>query len=429
VIDDAAEAARALGDVLDDAVRLRLRADVPVGGYLSCGLDSSVVCALAQRHLGGELYTFSLSFTDAAFDEAPFQARVAEALRTNHRSVRIDGREIVDLLPTVVHQAEQPLLRAAPAPLLRLSKAVRDSGLKVVLTGEGADEFLLGYDLFKETRVRQFWARRPSSTWRPRLLRRLYPYLPFDRQGEAMLRSVFGAGLDEPGRPGFSHRLRWDTGQRVSRFFSARFVVDTLDFDPADDLLQAMPERVRSSSPLRQAQWLEVHTLLSGYLLSAQGDRMLMASAVEGRFPFLDHRLIDVAQRIPEHLRLRGLNEKHVLKRAAVGLVPEDVLRRRKFPYRAPAPVSLVGRDAPTWVAEALAPEAIDAVGVFDGQRVARLLEKLRQPARDQAMPSEADSMALMAVVSTQLLASSLLQTLPSTAGTSSREQTSEVAS
>ena len=408
-INDAGEAARVLRDTLDDAVRLRLRADVPVGAYLSGGLDSSVVCALAQRHLGGELYSFSLSFAHGAFDELAFQSEVARALRTNHRSIRVDDADVAAVLPTVVRQAEQPLLRAAPAPLFLLSRLVRDSGLKVVLTGEGADEFLLGYDIYKETRVRQFWARQPSSTLRPRLLRRLYPYLPVERQGDAVLRAVFGAGLEAPSRAGFSHLVRWEAGARIARFFSSRFAADTLDFDPVADVLQAMPARIQNSSTMQQAQWLEVNTLLSGYLLSAQGDRMLMSNAIEGRFPFLDHRVIEVAQRIPEHLRLRGLDEKFVLKRAARGLVPERVLQRPKFPYRAPAPLSLLGDAAPAWVRDILSVDAVDAVGVFDGQKVARLADKLRARDASQASPSESDAMALMAIVSTQLLASTLL--------------------
>jgi asparagine synthase (glutamine-hydrolysing) len=412
-IEDPTTAARTLHDVLDDAVRLRLRADVPVGAYLSGGLDSSVVCALAQRHLGGELYTFSLSFSDGAFDEVVFQREVAAALRTNHKSIRVDDHELARVLPTVVRQAEQPLLRAAPAPLFLLSRLVRDSGLKVVLTGEGADEFLLGYDIYKETRVRQFWARQPSSTLRPRLLRRLYPYLPFERQGDAVLRAVFGAGLESPHQAGFSHRIRWEAGARIARFFSAEFAAETIDFDPVADVLQAMPEGVRRTSPLQQAQWLEVNTLLSGYLLSAQGDRMLMGNAVEGRFPFLDHRVIAVAQRIPERLRLRGLDEKFILKRAARGLVPEAVLRRPKFPYRAPAPLSLVGDDAPAWARDALSIDAVDAVGVFDGHKVARLIDKLRARDATRAAPSESDSMALMAIASTQLLANTVLAARP----------------
>jgi asparagine synthase (glutamine-hydrolysing) len=427
-IDDAREAARVLHDVLDDAVRLRLRADVPVGGYLSGGLDSSVVCALAQRHLGGELHTFSVSFSNGAFDEVSFQRDVARALRTNHRSIRVDDNDVAAILPTVVRQAEQPLLRSAPAPLFLLSRLVRDSGLKVVLTGEGADEFLLGYDIYKETRVRRFWARQPASSLRPRLLRRLYPYLPIDRQGDAVLRSVFGAGLDSPTTAGFSHRLRWDAAARLARFFSAGFAADSLDVDPVADVLSSMPASVQTASALKQAQWLEVNTLLSGYLLSAQGDRMLMGNAVEGRFPFLDHRVIAVAQRIPEHLRLRGLDEKFVLKQAARGLVPDAVLRREKFPYRAPAPLSLVSDDAPPWARDALSVDAIDAVGVFDGHKVGRLLDKLRVRDATRAALSESDAMALMAVASTQLLADTVLHARPpSTTRTPSLSSTTTI--
>jgi asparagine synthase (glutamine-hydrolysing) len=429
-IDDVDAATAALRDALEDAVALRLRADVPVGAYLSGGLDSSVVCALAQEKLQGSLQTFSLSFAHEAFDEAGFQRDVAEALGTSHRSVRVDDAAVVGLLPTVVRQAEQPLLRSAPAPLFLLSRLVRDSGLKVVLTGEGSDEFLLGYDVFKETRIRRFWARQPTSTLRPRLLRRLYPWLPVGRSGDAYLQATFRAGFATPDHPGFSHQLRWDLADRIGRFFAARFVEATADYDPVEELLQAMPERVRRGSALLQAQWLETTTLLSGYLLSAQGDRMLLGNAVEGRFPFLDHRVIAVAQRIPERLRLRGLDEKFVLKRAARGLVPDNVLRRTKFPYRAPAPLGLVADDAPPWARAMLSPEAIDAVGVFDGAKVQRLLAKLRSAAAEHARPAEADAMTLMAVVSTQLLAEAARSwTTPATSTATRREHSAEVLS
>ncbi|RYZ34958.1 MAG: asparagine synthetase B, partial [Myxococcaceae bacterium] len=141
---------------------------------------------------------------------------------------------------------------------------------------------------------------------------------------------------------------------------------------------------------------------LSGYLLSAQGDRMLLGNAVEGRFPFLDTGVMEFAARVPEQLRLRGLDEKHLLKRYSQGKVPASILERSKFPYRAPIAGALVGPEAPAWARELLAPEAVATTGVFDARKVERLVAKLRAP---NSTESEADTMALFAVASTQLLA------------------------
>jgi asparagine synthase (glutamine-hydrolysing) len=324
--------------------------------------------------------------------------------------VLVSNREIGELLPAVVRQAEQVLLRSAPAPLLRLSGLVRACDTKVVLTGEGSDEIFLGYDLFRETRVRLFWARQPSSTSRPALLRRLYPYLPMSQQGHELLRQFFGVGLDDPQALGFSHLPRWSASGRIARFFSPAFAARVEEEDPVASVLASLPARVREWRPLARAQYLEMKTLLAGYLLSAQGDRMLMGNSVEGRFPFLDHRLIAFAAALPERLKLRGLDEKWILKSYGARWVPTTILERKKFPYRAPIAAALTGPTAPDWVRELLSREAVLQVGVFDEGKVAKLLAKL---SAHGATASEADSQAITAVATTQLLADQLLQPAP----------------
>ncbi len=395
-------ATEALGAVLADAVRLRLRADVPVAAYLSGGLDSSVVCSLAQDALGGTLSTFSVAFDDARFDERRYQEEVAAALGTRHRPVQIGNREIGELLPEMVGKAEQLVVRSAPAPLLRLSQLVRDNAVKVVLTGEGSDEMLLGYDLYRETQVRAFWARRPSSRMRPALLRRLYPYLALGRQGTALLEQAFRGDL-QASAPAFSHEIRWAASGRILRFSPPSFAARAADEDPVATVVSGMPPRVRRWRPLARAQWLEMSTLLSGYLLTAQGDRMLMGHSVEGRFPFLDHRLMELAARMPDRVKLAGLDEKRVLKRFAAGRVPRAVLERKKFPYRAPVAAALAGLAAPGWARELLSRDAVRALGVFDDGRVDLLVRKLA--GRGPAPSSEADAMAITAVATGQLLA------------------------
>jgi asparagine synthase (glutamine-hydrolysing) len=409
-VTDEGEAVEAVQAALQDAVRLRLRADVPVAAYLSGGLDSSLICALAQEQLGGTLQTFSVRFAHDRYDEGAFQDEVARALKTEHHSVTVSDSDIGALLPAVVDHAEAVTLRSAPAPFFRLSKLVREHQTKVVLTGEGADEVFLGYDLFKETQVRQFWARRPQSQIRPLLFRKLYPYLPLSSQSPEMLQQFFGEGLEDVHHPLFSHRIRYSNSGRISRFFGEGFLQAVAAHDPGVALVASIPAAALDGPPLSRAQHVEMATLLSGYLLSTQGDRMLMSNSVEGRFPFLDHRVMELAAKLPARLKLRGLREKHILRKVAQKRVPQAVLARTKFPYRAPIAETLTGPTAPDWSRELLSASSLDAVGVFDGKKVTRLLEKLRPREGNRTSPSEADNMALMAIASTQLLADRLLR-------------------
>ena len=178
--DDRAEADQGameeeLRALLADATRLRMRADVPVGAYLSGGLDSSLITALAAPMAPNGLNTFSVTFDDAEHDESAFQMEVARALGTHHRAVASGSADIAASFPDVINFTERPVLRTAPAPLYRLSGLVRDAGMKVVLTGEGADEIFAGYDIFREARVRRFCARQPGSKIRPHHFRKHYP--------------------------------------------------------------------------------------------------------------------------------------------------------------------------------------------------------------------------------------------------------------
>jgi asparagine synthase (glutamine-hydrolysing) len=164
-------------ELLLDATRLRLRADVPVGAYLSGGLDSSIITALIHRYTENKLRTFSIAFTDAQFDETPFQETVAEHLGTDHALISCSHADIGAAFPDVIRHTEMPLLRTAPVPLFLLSKLVHDSDFRVVLTGEGADEMFGGYTIFREMMIRRFWARDPESALRPLLLQKLYGYV------------------------------------------------------------------------------------------------------------------------------------------------------------------------------------------------------------------------------------------------------------
>jgi asparagine synthase (glutamine-hydrolysing) len=393
--------AEELRELLIDATRIRLRADVPVGAYLSGGLDSSITTALIRLFSPNRLRTFSVGFESAEFDESEYQQEVVRALRTEHQSTVCTGRNIAESFPDVIRHTERPILRTAPAPLFQLSRLVRESEFKVVMTGEGADEILAGYDLFKEAKIRRFWARQPQSKWRPLLLRRLYPYLAgVQGQPQAYLQAFFQTGITDPADPFFSHRPRWNMTARTREFFSDELRAALDGHDAVEELRGTLPVEFGSWHPLSQAQYLEAAYLLPGYILSSQGDRVAMAHAVEGRFPFLDHRVAELAARIPARLRLKGLTEKHMLRKSAGRYLPAVIARRPKQPYRAPDSQSFFGPRAPEYVEELLSPAAITRAGYFEPGAV----EKLVRKCRGQAAVGFRENMALVGILSVQLL-------------------------
>ena len=394
------KAAEQLRDLLSDATRLRLRADVPVGSYLSGGLDSTFIAALIRGHTPKTLCTFSIAFEEPAFDERAYQEIATAFLGTDHRRTECTNADIGQVFPEVVWHTEAPLLRTSPAPMYLLSRLVHENHIKVVLTGEGADEFLGGYNIYKEDKVRRFWARQPESTWRPLLLQRLYPYIAdLAREGDTYRAAFFRQGLAAVDQVGYSHYIRWHNTARLQRLFCAGLREALDGYDPAGELLASLDSVLPNWSTLAQAQAIEVATFMSPYLLSSQGDRVMAANSVEGRFPFLDHRVVEFCSHLPPHFKIRGLEEKYILKKSAQGLLPSQVWQRRKQPYRAPIHPAFFAQPL-DYVQALLAPEALRACGVFDPDAVTRLVHKCQAGAK----VSEGDDMALAGVLSTQLI-------------------------
>jgi asparagine synthase (glutamine-hydrolysing) len=388
--------------LLTDATRIRLRADVPVGAYLSGGLDSSLIAGLIRSLGVSRLDTFSIAFNDAQFDESEHQSRMARFLGTDHQVVRATHADIGRIFPEVIWHTESPVMRTAPAPMYMLSKLVHDQAYKVVLTGEGADEFLGGYDIFKETMVRRFWARAPQSRWRPRLLDRLYPDISaLQSSGGAFLRAFFGSGLGDVDARAYSHAIRWRNNHRTTRFFSKQTAATAhAAAGHGIDSGLRYPARFDTWGPLEKAQYLEISIFLSQYLLCSQGDRPAMAHSVEGRFPFLDARVVEFCCRLPSHLKLAGLSEKHLLKQVGREMLPRDVWSRPKRPYRAPIHRSFFNDATCDYVRELLSPVALAAAGWFKPEAVSHLVAKC-----ERGLPvGETDDMALAGILSTQLV-------------------------
>jgi asparagine synthase (glutamine-hydrolysing) len=408
------EWAEDLSQLLHDATRIRLRSDVPVGAYLSGGLDSTYITSLVKKNFNDRVCTFSVSFADERFDEASFQDQAVESLKTDHRKIWCRDRDIGEVFPQVVWHTEMPLLRTAPAPLFLLSRLVNQNDYKVVLTGEGSDEIFGGYDIFKEDKIRRFWAREPHSKIRPKLLKSLYPdiFNEENSRSRAFLESFFRKGLHDVASPAYSHMIRWENTAQIKTFFT----LEILDGDGKEGgllgrFLATLPSDFMDWNPLSRAQYTEISIFLSNYLLSSQGDRMAMAHAVEGRFPFLDHRVVEFACRVPPRFRLRGLCEKFILRKAAGQVIPAALANRPKRPYRAPISRCFLGDPAEAYVGELLSEASLRRSGYFQPNKVARLVEKCRK--QDGFLLSERENMALVGILSTQLLDHLFIQHFP----------------
>jgi asparagine synthase (glutamine-hydrolysing) len=281
-----------------------------------------------------------------------------------------------------------------------LSKLVRQSNFKVVLTGEGADEFLAGYDIFKEAKVRRFWAQQAQSKWRPSLLKRLYPDIGgLSQSNLSFLAAFFGEGLEEINSPWYSHAVRWRNNRRTRRFFADEVLASSKQ-DEADRIAPALPKDFNRWEPLAQAQYLEITIFLSQYLLSSQGDRMGMANSVEGRFPFLDVRLVEFCNGLDPRMKMRCLREKHLLKEAAQPWLPDLIRRRPKRPYRAPVHRSFFNGAKLDYVLELLSPAGLKASGLFKPGPIEALVRKIQSG----SPVGETDDMALAGILSTQLV-------------------------
>jgi asparagine synthase (glutamine-hydrolysing) len=387
-------------ELLTDATRIRLRADVPVGAYLSGGLDSSGITALISRHFNKQVRTFGIRFEEPEFDEGGYQNGMAAYLHVEHHELSARNALIAETFSRAVWHCETPVLRTAPVPLLLLSRFVHDLGIKVVCTGEGADEVFGGYDIFREALVRQFVLRRPDSPRRAQLFERLYPQLFRTAREKKSFRQFMlheSTGIREPF---FSHLVRWKNTARIKQFFSKNMQGELDGYSAIDELARMLPGGFEERDTLSKAQYLEDRLFLSNYLLSSQGDRMAMANSVEIRPPYLDVRLIDFLSRVSPRWKILGLDEKHILKKAFSSLLPASITKRTKQPYRAPIQKAFIGRLRSGVFREALSEDKIKDAGFFDPEKVGRLFKKVDSG----SSTSETEGMALSGILSTQLL-------------------------
>jgi len=401
---DFAACSEAFRAELRQAVALRLQADVEVGTYTSGGIDSAAINVLAYKDLAHQAtQTFSVTFADKLFDESEHQRLVARSLNLTTNEVQCGKEDIYTNFPNVIYHAESPLFRTAPVPMYLLSRHVAERGLKVVLTGEGSDEITWGYDIFREAKLRRFWSRQPESRARPQLFKKLYAYLPQFQNPRhlQLLVDFFRKDMERTDSPLYSHQSRI-ANSTASHVFAGPALKAALAANPPEqDLIDSLPPDYARRSLLEKCQYLEMRTLLHGYLLSSQGDRMLSAHGVEGRFPYLDHHVIEFLAGVPERFRLRGLKDKAILRETFRRDLPQGICDRPKFAFRAPE-LSVFVSDPDGMVAGHLARAALADAGIFDPAAVEQFRRRLERTPAERF--STRDNLAFMQILSTQIL-------------------------
>ncbi|GAA3360095.1 asparagine synthase (glutamine-hydrolyzing) [Saccharopolyspora gregorii] len=376
---------------LERAVDVRLRSDVEVGVYASGGLDSSIIAHLAARRSDRPLRTFSIEFEDAEFDESAEQDELTAHLGTHHSKLRVTDADVAEAFPDAVRHAEVPAFRTAFVPMHLLSRQVRREGIKVVLSGEGADEAFLGYGIFKDTRLLSEWDALDDETRRERM-GRLHPYLAHFSGADEQRRMLgLYQQFSTEQRPGlFSHQMRFQNGR-----FAARLLAEPGDPLAAVEQLVAEEPGYAELDPVRKAQWLEFRTLLAGYLLSTQGERMALAHGVENRCPFLDPAVVRRANSVNGRFG-DPYDEKHLLKQAYADVLPERIVKKGKFPYRAPDSAVFV-RSRPDYRDLLLDPDVLGEIPALDARFVRKFVNRVYDAPPERIGTKENQAFVLLA--------------------------------
>lgn len=341
---------------LVQSVRRRLQADVPVGVYLSGGLDSSLVTSMMQANVAEPIRAFSMIFQDRSIDEREFQRMVAQDVGCFHHEVELDLKGLECRLRTMVRHTECPVKETYNVASLMLSALARNHGVPVVLSGEGADELFAGYVGYRYDEFRRSHE---------------VPGVISAREAELRTR-LFGD------KDIFYENDLAEIEDRRLRLYSPALRANFANFDFTKSSILDK-SKLRNIHPLNQRSYLDMKLRLGDHLVGDHGDRMLLANGVEGRFPFLDIDVAELACRMPPHLKMRGYEEKFILKEVAREYVPRSIIQREKYAFNAPGALALV-RSRSEWIEELLSPETIRRQGYFDPATITDLKRRYSRP-------------------------------------------------
>lgn len=365
--------------LLEDSIRLRLRADVPVCAHLSGGLDSSAVLGIGSRLLGRPMDAFTISFGEEGYDELPVAEETAAFCGARLHAIRMTQEDLVENIPAAVYHGEGIAINGHLAGKFILNRHIRNAGFKVALTGEGSDETLAGY-----AHLRQDMLNDNAAADAPDAAAVQQLYATNRASGGAML----AVGEELPSRavrealgyvPAFL-AAKASLGFRFHKLLSAPYKARFAATDCYADLMRAtdVSGQLAGRARVNQSLYLWNKLALATYILRTLGDGMEMSHSVEGRLPLLDHKLFECARRLPLNMKIRGKTEKHVLREAAKASITGKVYRREKHPFMAP-PVSLFSnRRLDEMVQDKISSAAFRAVPFFDGAAVPETLGKIR---------------------------------------------------
>jgi asparagine synthase (glutamine-hydrolysing) len=367
-------------EVLEDAVRIRLRADVPVGVYLSGGLDSCSVLGLAARHHPDPIKAFTLTFDNVAYDEGPIAKEMAALAGAEYHPIPICQNDLADAFADAIAQAETACVNAHGVAKYLLSRAVRDAGYKVVITGEGSDEILGGYPHFRRD-VLLYNREGQDPQVIEELLRWLEEHntvsrgllLPDGDVGDlSAVKRVLGyvpSWIET-----FSSRSV-KVRPLLSGWFQDKYGHREGEYNILDDT--DVLRQLKGRDALNQSLYLWSKTVMAGYILTMLGDRMEMGHSIEGRVPFLDHKVVELIASQPVNQKVRGMTEKFVLREAVKDVITDTVYKRQKHPFLSP-PATLSPDDTfQTFVQDMLRGETLRSMPFFDQKKVVALLDRL----------------------------------------------------
>jgi asparagine synthase (glutamine-hydrolysing) len=365
---------------LEEAVKIRLRADVPVGVYLSGGLDSCSVLGLAARHHPEPIRAFTLTFEQAAYDEGPIAEEMAARVGAEFNPIPIGQRELADNFADAIAQSETVCLNAHGVAKYLLSRAVRDAGYKVVITGEGSDEILGGYAHFRRDMI--LYNREGQD---PEAVRELMSWLEEHNQVSRGLLLPDG----EIGPLDGVKRILGYVPSWIETFSSRAVKLRPLlahDFQARYGSLEGtygildeadVRGQLKGRDALHQSLYLWSKTVMAGYILTMLGDRMEMAHSIEGRVPFLDHKLVELIVSQPVNQKVRGMTEKYVLREAVKDVITDTVYKRQKHPFLSPPATLNPEETFHTYVQDTLRGKTFAQLPFFDQGQVIDLLDRM----------------------------------------------------
>jgi asparagine synthase (glutamine-hydrolysing) len=363
-----------LRELLEEAVRVRLVSDVPLGAFLSGGIDSAAVVAFMTRLMNEPVKTFSIGFTDEpSFNELDHARAVARTFNTDHHEFLVTA-DAIDLLPKLVWQYDQPFADSSAIPAFLVARMTREH-VKVALTGDGSDELFAGYERFAAARLAENYRRLPHLLQNS--ISRLFASMPEATSYRSFVRRA-RRFVDSAALPLTERYLNW-VGIFPTSLIN-ELVTDEIESDPVSHF-QTYFDSSSQSDPIAQLLTVNMKTYLPGDLL-VKTDRMAMANSLEARCPFLDQELLEFAASIPSTLKLKGMTTKYILKRALEGMVPHEIIHRKKHGFGVP-----VGRWFRTslkrYVHETLlSPEALQR-GYFRESSLRHLIEEHQSGKRD----------------------------------------------